>query len=104
MTKAGSISSEVFEKIDDKILDAVAHFDNICRDTDDIVMFMPDYFNRLFSKFVDDKMIPKQYHPEWDKLCLYKGTTVIEGYENQIVISVRDNVLHNIDPIRIQIP
>ena len=39
-------------KIDEAIQDAQIHFDNICADSTDIVIFMPSHFNGQFSEYL----------------------------------------------------
>lgn len=66
---------------------------------EDIIIYMPYYFNRMYCHYLRGKHINITAF-----ISEFQGMKVIDGYENKIVISFKNAVFYNIDPIIIEIP
>ncbi len=102
-TNTRSISKEQVDAIREKLIDAAMHFGNIAAAKDDIMIFMPEYFRDIFS---DNLHHYRRFDSRMGRIhiILFCGIKVYEGYENSVVVSVSDNVLNEIEPIKIKIP
>ena len=90
------IEKKTIESVEMQIQDAIYHFNTLNRSVKDIKIYMPEYFNRMFS-----------YHtimpPQHIKITSYRGIDVVDGYENKVIVSVKNNVIYSIAPVEIEL-
>lgn len=94
--KKTEIDIAIVNNVESRMKDAIYHFKSFKIQRDDIKIYMPDCFNRMFSYH---KVMP----PNYEKITSYNGVDVVEGYENKVIISVKNNVLYKIKPIEIEL-
>ncbi len=101
--------AKIIEKIDAKLLgklnvliaEGIDHFRRLDFEIDAIRIYMPEYMKRKYIDFNKRTLLmPEKLQGVPKKL---QGVNVYDGYENQIIISVEDNLLRGINPIKIDI-
>lgn len=90
------IDIKVIEDVQGRIQDAIHYFKTFDRSAKDIKIYMPEYFNRMFCYH---KCMP----PVSQLMTEYHGIKVVDGYENKVIISVKNNVIYSIKPIKIKL-
>lgn len=91
-----SKDNEVINSVDIQIQDAIYYFEFLNRRREEIKIYMPEYFNRMF-------MYHKVMPPRHGKMTSYHGIDIVDGYENAIIISIKNNVIYSIEPIKIEL-
>lgn len=80
-----------------QILKAIHYFYSLDKREDQICIYMPEYFSRMFMNKMFNKSV------QYEKPIRYCGIEVLAGYENAIIISVKNNISFDIKPIKISI-
>ncbi len=95
-TIIAEIDIKIIENVATQMQDAIYYFNSLDRSEKDIKIYMPEYFNRMFSYH---KVMPQQH----GKMTSYHGIDILDGYENKVVMSVKNNVIYSIEPIKIEL-
>jgi len=87
----------------DQILDAILHFQGVAADKQDILIWMPDYIQVQFGEYMSQSGHVQTKETSIDHGMYIHGFEVLQGYENNVIVSVKDGSLHKIEPIKIRI-
>ncbi len=84
------------------LTNAILHFEDIAADRDDIMIYMPDHFQ---NQFRSELAVATRCDSRLGnvKVVKYCGIDVLQGYENKVVVAVKDGALHNVEPVKIEL-
>lgn len=69
------------------------------REKENIIIYMPYYFNEMYCRYLMERRIQTGRF-----ITEFQGIKVIDGYENKIVISFKNAIFYNAEPVIINIP
>lgn len=96
-----SIDNSIFDSFEHFINESIDHFHSLNRLDEEIIIYVPDYFNKMLTKYIGGKV-----HGQQNMSCMntYRGIKVIDGYENKVIVAIKDAALYGIEPKEMLIP
>jgi len=94
---------KLMEVILDQVLDGILHFQSIAADKHDILIWMPEYIQVQFGEYISLSGHVQTRETSIDHGMYIHGFEVLQGYEDSVVVSVKDGSLHKIEPIKIRL-
>lgn len=95
-----AIDNSVFESFESFMHESIVHFNSLDRLDEDITIYMPEYFNDMLSQYISSR----GHQKPMKHMDTFRAVKVIVGYENKVIVAIKDGALYSIKPQEKPIP